>query len=106
MTDGEVIYLPWTDKLGVVHDRKIVTGNINPAHELLPGAHRVAALLKRWLAGTLHHGQSADHLAYYLDEYTFRFNRRTSRSRGMLWYRLVQQAANTDPHPLDTLKSH
>ena len=51
-----------------------------PAHELLPAVHRVASLLKRWLAGTLHDGQSADHLDYYLDEFTFRFNRRTSRS--------------------------
>ncbi|MFT6293727.1 MAG: hypothetical protein ACJAR2_004358 [Ilumatobacter sp.] len=52
----------------------------------------------------MHHGQSEQHLAYYLDEYTFRFNRRTSRSHGMLWYRLVQQAVNTDPHPLAVLQ--
>ena len=60
-------------------------------------------MLKRWIGGTLHHGQSSKHLDYYLDEYTFRFNRRTSRSRGMLFYRLLQQAVNTDPHPLKTL---
>ena len=36
---------------------------------------------------------------YYLDEYTFRFNRRKSRSRGKLFYRLVQQAAQVDPAP-------
>ena len=74
-----------------------------PAHVLLPAVHRVASLLKRWLAGTLHDGQSAAHLDYYLDEFIFRFNRRTSRSRGLLWYRLVQQAVNTDPHPYDVL---
>jgi hypothetical protein len=58
---------------------------------------------KRWLAGTLHNGQSTAHLGDYLDEFTFRFNRRGSRSRGLLFYRLLQQAANTDPHPLASL---
>ena len=69
----------------------------------LPGVHMVASLLKRWLAGTLHYRVSDKHLAYYLDEYAFRFNRRTSRSRGMLFYRLLQQAVATDPHPLTEL---
>jgi hypothetical protein len=41
--------------------------------------------------------------AYYLDEFTFRFNRRTSRARGLLFYRLLQQAAGTDPHPLSEI---
>ena len=63
----------------------------------------VASLLTRWLLGTLHYGVSEAHLPYYLDEYTFRFNRRTARSRGLLFYRLLQQAVNTDPHPLATL---
>jgi hypothetical protein len=106
MTDGEQLYKRWPALLGVTHERFVVTDNVDAAHELLPAVHRVAALLKRWLAGTLHHGQSADHLAYYLDEFTFRFNRRTSRSRGLLFYRLVQQAANTDAHPLADLKAH
>jgi hypothetical protein len=48
---------------------------------------------------------SQEHLAYYLDEYTFRFNRRTSNSRGLLFYRLLQQAVNTDPHPLAELRN-
>ena len=78
----------------------MLIGAKHPAHTLLPAVHRVASLLKRWLAGTLHHGQSGAHLPYYLDEFTFRFNRRTSRSRGLLFYRLLQQAVNTDPHPL------
>ena len=76
------------------------------AHDLLPGVHRVAALVKRWLTGTLHDGQSVAQLAYYLDEFTFRFNRRASRSRGLLWYRLIQQALNTDPHPYTDIISH
>lgn len=63
---------------------------------VMPGPHLVSSLLKRWTAGTLHHRVSRQHLPYYLDEFTFRFNRRTSRARGLLFYRLLQQAADTD----------
>ena len=58
---------------------------------------RVVALLKRWLLGTYQGGIHLSHLDYYLDEFTFRFNRRASRSRGKLFYRLVQQAAAIEP---------
>jgi transposase-like protein len=68
-----------------------------PGEALLPLAHRVASLLKRWLLGTHQGAVRASHLDYYLDEYTFRFNRRTSRSRGKLFYRLAQQAVAVDP---------
>lgn len=47
--------------------------------------------------GTLHGGIQPAHLGYYLDEFTFRFNRRTSKSRGLLFYRLVEQAMDLDP---------
>ncbi len=59
--------------------------------------------IKRWTAGTLHYRLSHRHLPYYLDEFTFRFNRRNSTARGMLFYRLLQQAVDTDPHPLNEL---
>ena len=64
---------------------------------LLPAVHRVASLAKRWLLGT--HQGSADraHLAAYLDEFVFRFNRRGSRSRGMLFYRLLELAVAHAP---------
>jgi transposase-like protein len=68
-----------------------------PAHVPLPGVHRVASLAKRWLLGTHQGAVEADHLTAYLDEFCFRFNRRNSRSRGMLFYRLMQQAATTPP---------
>ena len=71
--------------------------------EVLPGVHLTASLLKRWLTGTLQYAVLEHQLPYYLDEFTFRFNRRDSRSRGLLFYRLIQQAANTDPHPLHGL---
>lgn len=64
---------------------------------LLPHVHTVISLLKRWLLGTLQGSCSKDHMAYYLDEYTFRFNRRKSKSRGMLFYRLLQNAVQLQP---------
>ena len=60
-------------------------------------AHLVASLLKRWLLGTYQGAVKPHQLDYYLDEYTFRFNRRTSASRGKLFYRLVQQSVVTKP---------
>lgn len=54
---------------------------------VLPGVHLIAALLKRWLMGTLHHRITDAHLRHYLDEYTFGVNRRTVRKRGLLFYR-------------------
>lgn len=69
------------------------------ATQLMPRVHRVAALLKRWLLGTHQGAVSPEHLDYYLDEFTFRFNRRTSRSRGKLFYRLLQQAMQSGPSP-------
>ena len=70
---------------------------------MLPGVHRVASLLKRWIIGTLHYRVEEHQLPYYLDEYTFRFNRRNAKSRGLLFYRLLEQAVETDPHPLREL---
>ncbi len=75
----------------------------DPAHVLMPGVHRIAALLKRWLLGTHQGAVSREHLNYYLDEYTFRFNRRSSRSRGLLFYRLLEQAVQTEHSPTHAL---
>lgn len=61
-----------------------------PGEDLTPLVHRVASLLKRWLLGTHQGGVQEEHLPGYLDEFVFRFNRRRSRSRGLLFYRLVQ----------------
>jgi len=68
-----------------------------PGEDPTPLVHRVASLLKRWLLGTHQGGPQSSHLQYYLDEYTFRFNRRTSRSRGKLFHRLMQQALALEP---------
>jgi hypothetical protein len=70
----------------------------------LPLANRVASLLKRWLLGTHQGAISVAHLDYYLDEYTFRFNRRTSGSRGLLFLRLIQQAVDLSPVPASEIR--
>lgn len=76
---------------------------IDPSNDMIL-AHRIIALIKRWLLGTYQGAVRPSHLSYYLDEFTFRFNRRVSKSRGKLFYRLVQQAMLVDPAPLATLK--
>jgi transposase-like protein len=89
-------------RLGYRH--QVVRESADVGENLLPLAHRVAGLLKRWLLGTYHGAVRDYHLDYYLDEYTFRFNRRTSRSRGKLFYRLVQQAMAIDPVPVKDIR--
>ena len=85
------------------YKRKIVKKEGFVGKNLLPKCNTVAALLKRWLLGT-HQGR-VQHLEYYLDEFTFRFNRRTSKSRGQLFYRLVQQALMVNPVRIKKLVS-
>jgi hypothetical protein len=104
VTDGETSYPAICRRLQIRHEPINLVATKRTASEALPAVHHVASLLKRWIAGTLHDRISSQHLEYYLDEFTFRFNRRTNRSRGLLWYRLIQQAVNTDPHPLDVLQ--
>ena len=101
-TDGWPSYLSLKD-CGYVHDRVIQQNNPQTPSELLPGVHLVASLLKRWLLGTHQGAVSPAHLPYYLDEYTFRFNRRTSKSRGKLFYRLIKQAVALAPTPYKDL---
>ena len=79
------------------YEHKVVRQDSKVGDNLLPLVNRVVALLKRWLAGTHQGAVRPSHLDYYLDEFTFRFNRRTSRSRGKLFYRLVQQAVAISP---------
>jgi hypothetical protein len=85
------------EKKGYGHDRIEVKRTGLTASTVLPRVHRVVSLLKRWLMGTHQGAVSHEHLDYYLDEFTFRFNRRTSRSRGKLFYRLLQNAVLVPP---------
>lgn len=102
ITDGWTAY-PGLIEQGYRHRPRKVSGSGHTASTLLPRVHRVAALLKRWLLG-IHQGRvSHEHLDDYLTEFTFRFNRRLSRHRGKLFYRLVQQAVAIDPIPYRNL---
>jgi transposase-like protein len=90
--------------LGYEHEITKLKGQpLSAATEVLPRVHRVASLLKRWLLGTHQGAIAPEHLDYYLDEFTFRFNRRTSASRGKLFYRLAQQAVQVSPFPYQML---
>jgi transposase-like protein len=96
VTDGWSAYpkacRDWFD-----HEPHPVAGSGKQANELLPAVHRVAALCKRWLLGT-HQGRvDAEHMQSYLEEFCFRFNRRHSRARGLLFYRLLQYAVSAQP---------
>jgi transposase-like protein len=93
-TDGWVSY-GQLSALGYAHE--IIRKEAAIGRNLLPKVNRIAALLKRWFLGTYQGRVESSHLDYYLDEYTFRFNRRTSRSRGKLFYRLVEQAVAIEP---------
>ena len=104
-TDGWEGYVG-LEALGYRHEYDFVATSSQSASELLPRVHRVAALLKRWLMGTHQGAVSREHLDYYLDEYTFRFNRRRSRHRGKLFYRLEQQAAAVGPTTYSEMVQH
>jgi transposase-like protein len=104
-TDGWDPYRALKGK-GYAHEVTILRRQKESASDLLPRVHRVVSLLRRWLLGTHQGAVSHDHLDYYLDEFTFRFNRRTSRHRGKLFFRLVQQAVQTEPAPYDRLIRH
>ena len=87
--------------LGYKHE--VIRPTIELGDNLLPLVNRVASLLKRWLLGTHQGAVEATHLDYYLDEYVFRFNRRTAKSRGLLFMRLVEQAIQVPPVRNSTL---
>jgi transposase-like protein len=98
-TDGHAGY-NGVDGAGYLHDRHSLYASGDPAHVAMPRVHRVASLLKRWLLGTHQGAVRPQQLDYYLDEFSFRFNRRGSNHRGLLFYRLLEQAAQTEPRPL------
>ena len=104
-TDGWEGYSGLQEK-GYQHEVTKLATHKESASELLPRVHRVISLLKRWLQGTHQGAVSHEHLDYYLDEFTFRFNRRTSRYRGKLFYRLLQNAVVMGPTPYGNMVKH
>ena len=102
ITDGLSTYhgLP---SLGYRHEKRVIHGDPENVETPLPRVHRVASLLKRWLLGTHQGGVSREHLDDYLNEFTFRFNRRSSRHRGKLFYRLLEHAMLVGPAPYEAI---
>jgi transposase-like protein len=99
ITDGLPAYLGMDV---YIHDRHIQRRQPKGEY-LLPRVHQVVSLLKRWMLGTHQGAIGHEHLDYYLDEFTFRFNRRKSASRGKLFYRLTQNAVQIAPVPFDAI---
>lgn len=101
-TDGLSAYKNLPSR-GFTHKPGAVSQGDDPAHVVLPAVHRVASLVKRWLLGTHHGGIGAQHVEAYLDEFIFRFNRRQSNARGLLFYRLLQNAVVVRKLDYDTI---
>lgn len=97
-TDGWSGYKGLEDK-GYRHKVINIAASGDPAHVVMPRVHRVASLFSRVWLGTHQGAIRPSHLAYYLDEFTFRFNRRNSKTRGLLFYRLMEQAVDCAPAP-------
>lgn len=95
-TDGWGGYNTLPDH-GYIHQMTVLSSSPDPAHVSMPGVHRIASLLKRWMLGTHQGSVTPEHLQAYLEEFTFRFNRRTARSRGLVFRRLIEQAMATGP---------
>ena len=102
ITDGWEAYAGLKQE-GFKHRPRVISGSSKTASALLPRVRRVASLFKRWLLGTHQGALSCEQLDSYLDEFTFRFNRRTSRYRWKLFYRLVAQAVAVEPVPYSRL---
>lgn len=103
-TDGWRGYSGLSD-IGYTHRITRLSDSGDPAHVSMPGVHRIAGLLKRWILGTLQGSLIPEHLQSYLEDFTFRFNRRTSGSRGLVFRRLLEQAVITDPVTKDDVVS-
>ena len=103
VTDGWSAYAGLQDK-GYRHEI-VLSKNTDPDN-LLPHVHTTASLLKRWILGTLQGSCSSKHFDYYLDEYTFRYNRRKSKSRGLLFMRLLENAVQINPTTYDQMTGY
>jgi transposase-like protein len=95
-TDGWVGYNGLASN-GYSHQRTVLAQSNDLSHVSMPGVHRVSSLMKRWILGTHQGAIVPAHLQSYLEEFTFRFNRRNSRSRGLVFRRLMEQAVVTEP---------
>lgn len=105
ISDGFASY-PWACGTDYDHRPRTIANSGRQAHDLLPGVHQVASLAKRWMLGTHQGGVKPPHLQLYLNEFSFRFNRRHSRTRGMLFFRLLEYAMQATPLTYRDLVAH
>ena len=103
ITDGWSAY-PKATRDCYMHKRTSIAASGLEAHELLPAVHRVFSLIKRWLMGTMQGSISPEHVQAYFDEWVFRFNRRNSRSRGLLFHTLLLHAVGGEPVTYKSLR--
>lgn len=96
ITDGWSAY-PGATRDRYPHQGTSVAASGLHAHEVLPAVHLVFSLVKRWVMGTMQGSVSPEHVQAYFDEWVFRFNRRNSRSRGLLFHTLLGQAVDGQP---------
>ena len=99
ITNGWCGYSFLSDSENFKHDTKTISGSGKQAHELLHHIHMVDSLLKRWINGYHQGNVSHKHLAYYLDEFAFRFSRKLLTYREKFFYSLIQQALSKPPKP-------
>jgi transposase-like protein len=104
-TDGRRVWAG-LETSGYRREIRLSGGQRKETSGLMSGVHNIGSQLKQWLWVTHQHAVSHQHLPYYLDEFTFRFNLRKSKSPGELFFRLVQQAVNTPPGPSVTMVTH
>jgi hypothetical protein len=103
ITDGWSVY-PKATRDCYTHKSTSVAASGLEAHEVLPAVHRVFSLVKRWLMGTMQGSISPEHVQAYFDEWVFRFNRRNSRSRGLLFHTLLLHAVGGEPVTYKSLR--
>ena len=89
---------------GFRHEVVNLRGRGERAGALLPRVHLVASLFKRWLLTTHQGAVQPGYRPHYLQEFTFRFNRRTARFRGLLFRRLLEHAVHIPPVPAHKLR--
>ena len=103
-TDGWSPYRRLADE-GYGHVALAIEGSGEPAHVRLPLVHLVASLLKRYLRGTFHGSTSRRWLQTMLWEFEYRFNRRRSGRRPLLFFRLLESGVRQRPRTRDQLEA-